>query len=873
MDEWTLNDLLECSVCLERLDTTSKVLPCQHTFCKKCLEEILNRHKELRCPECRILVDVKIEDLPPNVLLMRILEGMRNAAPKKRNTAAIRMQGGNYPQTPIQQTPSVQYQLTSHATTITTENTSVSHALPKQQLLPNLSYAKALYDYRSQEKGDLNFKKGDIIILRKRIDSNWYFGENGGCTGVFPLSYVQVITPLCSTQPQCKALYDFDEEGCLSFIKGEIITVIRRVDENWAEGKLGERIGIFPLAFVDLNPVARSLMKLSTNSQPGPSRVAPPTPTSEDTAPLIPTDHTRSVAAVPVTTCRSPAAAAAAGTGPPPHIHTRSRAAVASDSSSTQSSPSSATTPNTSSGNTSSGSGSGTEPSSPASPPLARPPPDPTLPSPPQALGSGTAAPPPPRPTPSVQQRDKRHSFSAVHTGHHHQTSHRLSAEVLSPSETSCQDPSSSDQTLQVPPHSTSGGSSNSTVGDGIGMQRQGSQRHRRSGSSDLTTVPPLPPPQGLHSIPGTSTHLPAAYIALYPYKPQKADELELRKGAIYMVTERCQDGWFKGTSNRTQKSGVFPGNYVAPANKALPSLHNQLRCAVRVASGTGSSSPRANGTPPLEPRSYTRSRQGPATLPYSPKQQSHGPTLDLLTGTNSALLPPELPPRSTSPGHRASGSSVVASWLTPASAADSTASSAGSGNSANSIISSISSTAHVAPDVTAVTGTPVRFAHVSPAPASRDKAKEKKEKGVGLMRRLTSMKKSKSPPPTTYSMDNPVFEDGTVAASPSHPVHVRVSDPGTSSGGGSSAAQHRKSNSLDADSCDLSRKNKQLMPPVRERFRCIVPYPPNSEFELELQVGDIIYVHKKRDDGWYKGTQQRTGRTGLFPASFVESF
>lgn len=56
-------------------------------------------------------------------------------------------------------------------------------------------------------------------------------------------------------------------------------------------------------------------------------------------------------------------------------------------------------------------------------------------------------------------------------------------------------------------------------------------------------------------------------------------------------------------------------------------------------------------------------------------------------------------------------------------------------------------------------------------------------------------------------------------------------------------------------------------------RFRCIVAYPPNSEFELELRVGDIIYVHKKRDDGWYKGTQQRTGRTGLFPASFVESF
>lgn len=54
-------------------------------------------------------------------------------------------------------------------------------------------------------------------------------------------------------------------------------------------------------------------------------------------------------------------------------------------------------------------------------------------------------------------------------------------------------------------------------------------------------------------------------YVALYPYKPQKSDELELKRGNVYTVTERCQDGWFKGT-NKNQKCGVFPGNYVAPA-------------------------------------------------------------------------------------------------------------------------------------------------------------------------------------------------------------------------------------------------------------------------------------------------------------------
>lgn len=78
MDEGVLNELLECSVCLERLDSSSKVLPCQHTFCKRCLEEIYTSRNELRCPECRILVETKICDLSNNFLLIRLLEGIKS---------------------------------------------------------------------------------------------------------------------------------------------------------------------------------------------------------------------------------------------------------------------------------------------------------------------------------------------------------------------------------------------------------------------------------------------------------------------------------------------------------------------------------------------------------------------------------------------------------------------------------------------------------------------------------------------------------------------------------------------------------------------------------------------------------------------------
>ncbi|XP_055283680.1 vinexin [Moschus berezovskii] len=54
-------------------------------------------------------------------------------------------------------------------------------------------------------------------------------------------------------------------------------------------------------------------------------------------------------------------------------------------------------------------------------------------------------------------------------------------------------------------------------------------------------------------------------YRAMYQYRPQNEDELELREGDRVDVMQQCDDGWFVGVSRRTQKFGTFPGNYVAP--------------------------------------------------------------------------------------------------------------------------------------------------------------------------------------------------------------------------------------------------------------------------------------------------------------------
>lgn len=48
-------------------------------------------------------------------------------------------------------------------------------------------------------------------------------------------------------------------------------------------------------------------------------------------------------------------------------------------------------------------------------------------------------------------------------------------------------------------------------------------------------------------------------YQALYQYRPQNEDELELREGDCVDVMQQCDDGWFVGMS-AFRKVGTFKG-------------------------------------------------------------------------------------------------------------------------------------------------------------------------------------------------------------------------------------------------------------------------------------------------------------------------
>ncbi|NXY68801.1 SH3R2 ligase, partial [Glareola pratincola] len=253
MDDLALLDLLECPVCFEKLDATAKVLPCQHTFCKPCLQRILKSQKELRCPECRTLVLCSIEQLPSNLLLIRLLDGVRCGQNVTR-FGSIQRSGVLSSPASLRRVPRA---LQLHQHRLATNPRIHMEGVPR---------AKALYTYRGHNPGELRFNKGDIIVLLRQLDENWYLGEVNGMSGVFPASSVQVIKHL--PLPPGRALYSLDlrsrdkteTKDCLTFHK----VTPRGKRENWAVPRVtAEPCHHVSLCFFQPNTTARQLLQSS----------------------------------------------------------------------------------------------------------------------------------------------------------------------------------------------------------------------------------------------------------------------------------------------------------------------------------------------------------------------------------------------------------------------------------------------------------------------------------------------------------------------------------------------------------------------------------------------------------------------------------
>ncbi|CAO3645471.1 unnamed protein product [Cunninghamella blakesleeana] len=55
--------------------------------------------------------------------------------------------------------------------------------------------ARALFNFNAEQDGDLPFKKGDVLIITKKSDTqqDWWTGELNSRTGIFPANFVEII--------------------------------------------------------------------------------------------------------------------------------------------------------------------------------------------------------------------------------------------------------------------------------------------------------------------------------------------------------------------------------------------------------------------------------------------------------------------------------------------------------------------------------------------------------------------------------------------------------------------------------------------------------------------------------------------------------
>ncbi|XP_058697484.1 sorbin and SH3 domain-containing protein 1 isoform X20 [Poecile atricapillus] len=475
--------------------------------------------------------------------------------------------------------------------------------------------ARAKFDFKAQTLKELPLQKGDIVYIYKQIDQNWFEGEHHGRVGIFPRSYIELLPPAEKAQPKkplplqvleygdaiAKFNFNGDTQVEMSFRKGERITLIRRVDENWYEGRISgtSRQGIFPVTYVEVlkRPVVKNAIDYPdppVSLSPSRSMTASPqSPSSEllhtPTPPPLPFARralspevqavTSEWIALTVGVSPSTTPAITPPLPPPPE---------ASLSHTDYLSPSAAASPSpTVSLHHSHLSGSSTPRSTKS--------PLPSSSSRPQSSARSFYQATPQNeekfvdsPSPSVtysnssrwavespesilaEQRDTTASPAWLQktgegSSHPEQSAHavpKISVER-------CLKPSQLD--MRASPERRPVGSSedNQLCQELMAIVQGGKTEKRDMRKGDTGKFQsgekkqPQAQQQGASPERSQTPRDIVSYQALYSYTPQNDDELELRDGDIVDVMEKCDDGWFVGTSRRTRQFGTFPGNYV----------------------------------------------------------------------------------------------------------------------------------------------------------------------------------------------------------------------------------------------------------------------------------------------------------------------
>ncbi|KAI9204979.1 uncharacterized protein BJ171DRAFT_502534 [Polychytrium aggregatum] len=133
--------------------------------------------------------------------------------------------------------------------------------------------AVSLYAYQPEESNEIGFDENELITDIVQVDEGWWEGANlRGERGLFPANYVELqpareaspepirpvpAPPVPTSAPlrRCAtALYDYEaqEENELNFNAGDNILDIEFVSEDWWQGSVHGRVGLFPGNYVEL---------------------------------------------------------------------------------------------------------------------------------------------------------------------------------------------------------------------------------------------------------------------------------------------------------------------------------------------------------------------------------------------------------------------------------------------------------------------------------------------------------------------------------------------------------------------------------------------------------------------------------------------
>nr|CAB3266477.1 sorbin and SH3 domain-containing protein 1-like [Phallusia mammillata] len=165
--------------------------------------------------------------------------------------------------------------------------------------------ARAKFDFSAQTSKELSAKKGQTLIVTRRVDDNWYMAEtvDGMKSGIIPVQYIEIISTTVSPPKPVrnglgKAKFDFTGKTKveLSFKQGDEIALLKKVDANWYKGKIGGITGILPAVYVEVVVEPESAEATKTKPKvPKELEVSPKTTTSPRTTSSLSSQHSHSL--------------------------------------------------------------------------------------------------------------------------------------------------------------------------------------------------------------------------------------------------------------------------------------------------------------------------------------------------------------------------------------------------------------------------------------------------------------------------------------------------------------------------------------------------------------------------------------------------